>query len=158
MSIISSNRGKPLGTGMIYPAGSICDPEIADLLSAYKRDIAGAYSSLSSDEIPMKIPLGCHIASTKIDGEQWFIYKCMEQTVLLSPNGKAILDIPLLHELNEVLHDWTGILAGELYATVDSGRPSVFSLKILVKKGRMGSLKTPSSLRHLFKNRRKLSV
>ena len=50
--------------------------------------------------------------------------------VLLSPNGKAIAgnDVHLMKEADRVLQGWTGVLAGELYATVDAGRPRVFDL------------------------------
>ena len=69
-------------------------------------------------------------ASTKVDGEQWFLYKDGDGAVLLSPNGKAIAgnDVHVMKEADRLLHGWTGILAGELYATVGAGRPRVFDL------------------------------
>jgi len=123
-------RGMPLGSGLMYPAGSVRDSELAALLTLYKRDVAGAYTSVAPDAIATTIPNGKHIASAKIDGEQWFLCKDGDGSVLLSPNGKAIVgnDLHVMKEANCVFHSWTGIVAGELYATVDAGRPRVFDL------------------------------
>jgi hypothetical protein len=114
----------------MYPTGSVRDTELASLLTLYKRDVAGAYTTVSADAITPTIPTGDHVASTKIDGEQWFLYKDDDCTVLLSPNGKAITgnDVHVMNEADRLLQGWTGILAGELYATVDAGRPRVFDL------------------------------
>ena len=70
------------------------------------------------------------MVSTKIDGEHWFLYKDTDGTVLLSPNGKAITGdhVHVIGEADRVLKDWTGILAGELYATVEKGHSRVFDL------------------------------
>ncbi|MCL5104998.1 MAG: hypothetical protein M1133_12910, partial [Armatimonadetes bacterium] len=130
MSILISGRGMPLGSGRIHPAGSIRDAELAALLTLYKRDVAGAYAGMAPDSVAATIPTGSHIASTKIDGEQWFLCKDGNGVVLISPNGKAIVgnDVHVMKEADRVLAGWTGILAGELYATVDAGRPRVFDL------------------------------
>ncbi|MHB9038957.1 MAG: ATP-dependent DNA ligase, partial [Armatimonadota bacterium] len=128
MNELISGRGRPLGSGMMYPSGTVRDSELAALLTLYKSNVAGAYIGVSPDSITATIPAGHHVVSTKIDGEQWFLYKDNERTVLFSPNGKAIAGehIPVLEKANTLLADWTGILAGELYATVDAGRPRVF--------------------------------
>ena len=89
---------------------------------------SGAYASVAPDAIVATIPAGLHIASTKIDGKQWFLCKSDDGAVLVSPNGKAITDIPIIKEADRVLTDWTGILAGELYAAVATGRPRFFDL------------------------------
>jgi len=123
-----NGKSSPLGSGLMYPPGSVRDAELAALLASYKRNVAGAYTTVSPDTIAATIPAGDHIASTKIDGEQWFLCKDDESAVLLSPNGKAITDIPIIKEADRVLMGWTGILAGELYAAVDAGRPRVFDL------------------------------
>ncbi|MHB9038539.1 MAG: AAA family ATPase [Armatimonadota bacterium] len=130
MSELISGRARPLGTGLMYPAGSVRDSELAALLTLYKSNVAGAYASVSPDSIAATIPTGNHIASAKIDGEQWFLHKDNECTVLLSPNGKAIAGnhLYVMKETNRLLQNWTGILAGELYATVDADRPRVFDL------------------------------
>ncbi|MHB9036970.1 MAG: AAA family ATPase [Armatimonadota bacterium] len=130
MSELISGRGRPLGSGMMYPAGSVRDSEISTLLTLYKSNVAGAYASVSPDSIAATIPAGSHIASTKTDGEQWFLHKYNDCTVLLSPNGKVIAGnhVHVMKEANRQLRDWTGILAGELYAAIDAGRPRVFDL------------------------------
>ncbi|MHB1000857.1 MAG: AAA family ATPase [Armatimonadota bacterium] len=125
---LSSHKSKPLGTGRIYPAGSLRDPVLAEILASYKENVAGSYISVSPDAISSSIPEGLHIASTKIDGEQWFLCKDAEDAVLVSPGGKVITGIPITEDAKNVLSDWTGILAGELYADVDTGRLSVYDL------------------------------
>ncbi len=51
MSTAFMGRGRPLGTGMTYPAGSVRDPELASLLASYKRNVAGTYTSVAPDAI-----------------------------------------------------------------------------------------------------------
>ena len=86
------------------------------------------HSSVAPDAIASIIPDGRHMASTKIDGEQWFLCSNDDGTVLISPNGKAITGVPVTEEADRILSGWNGVLAGELYATVDTGRPRVFDL------------------------------
>ena len=128
MSTLIAARSTPLGTGLIYPAGSVRDPELAALLASHKRDVAGAYTSVAPEAITSTIPAGRHVASTKIDGEQWFLCKNGHGALLVSPNGKVITGVPLTEEADQVLAGWTGVLAGELYATAVTGRPRVFDL------------------------------
>lgn len=128
MSHAVSGRGMALGAGRMYPAGSIRDTELAAVLASYKRDVAGAYTSVSPDDIASIIPAGHQVASTKIDGEQWFLCKNSECSFLVSPNGKVITGAPVTEEADRILSRWVGVLAGELYATVGAGRPRVFDL------------------------------
>ncbi|MCL5104111.1 MAG: hypothetical protein M1133_08350 [Armatimonadetes bacterium] len=130
MSIALNGRSMPLGLGRMHSAGSVRDMQLAALLTLYKRDVAGTYTGVSPETIATTVPTGDHVASTKIDGEQWFLYKGGDGAVLLSPNGKAIAgnDVHVMKEANRLLQGWTGLLAGELYATVDTGRPRVFDL------------------------------
>ena len=103
----------------------------ADLLPrlvAYKRNVAGAYRSLSANRIEQEFPHGPCVVSEKIDGETWFLQSDGERCVLLSPFVKRFVDIPLTDEAEKTLRGWRGLLAGELYAAVDSGRPRVFDL------------------------------
>ena len=128
MNISPTGRDRPLGTGRMYAAGSVRDSELATILASYKRDVAGAYTSISPDAIDTSIPSGRHIASTKIDGEQWFLCKSNSGTLLVSPNCKVITGIPITEEVDRILSGWSGVLAGELYAAVDTGHPRVFDL------------------------------
>jgi len=125
---LNTTRGKPLGTGRMYPAGSLADRRLLDILASYKRNVAGAYSSVSPDAVSTVFPSGYHIVSTKVDGEQWFLCKDEDDTNLVSPNGKIITGVPVTDEAKTILSDWSGILAGELYSAVDTGRPRVYDL------------------------------
>ncbi len=128
MSIVVAGRGRPLGSGMIYPADSLRDPELAAVLASYKQNVAGAYTSMAPDSIASTVPAGTHTVSTKVDGEQWFLCKDADGALLVSPNGKVIAGVPVTEEADSVLSGWNGVLAGELYATVDTGRTRVFDL------------------------------
>ncbi|MHB1462513.1 MAG: AAA family ATPase [Armatimonadota bacterium] len=128
MNGVTNRQGAPLGTGRIYPAGSLRDAEMAALLASYKNNVAGAYTSVPPDAIATTIPAGPHVASTKIDGEQWFLCRSETGSYLVSPGGKIITGVSITEEANRVLSGWNGVIAGELYATVDTGMPSVFSL------------------------------
>ncbi len=101
---------------------------IQAMLTAYKRNVAGSYHSCPPDEILTTLPSGSCIVSEKIDGETWFLHADGERCVLLSPFGKRLEDFPLTDEAMRTFDGWRGVLAGELYAAVDSGRPRVFDL------------------------------
>jgi len=135
MKIIGEGRCSPLGQGRFYPAGSVGDPKIAEIVSSYKRDIAGAYTSVSCDAIHQSIPIGKHTVSTKVDGEQWFLLKDSDGCYLVSPNGKVITGIEATEESEGLLQGWTGLFAGELYAAVGTGRPRVYDLHSLFGGG-----------------------
>jgi AAA+ superfamily predicted ATPase len=98
------------------------------MISAYKRNVAGAYRSCPQGEMLSTFPRGPCIVSEKIDGETWFLHADGERCVLLSPFGKRLEDIPLTEEALQTLNGWRGVLAGELYAAVDTGRSHVFAL------------------------------
>jgi len=101
---------------------------IQTMIAAYKRNVAGSYRSLAPDWIAKELPPGPFVVSEKIDGEIWFLQSDGEHCVLLSPFGKRLENIPLTEEAHNTLKGWCGILAGELYTTVDSGHPRVFDL------------------------------
>ncbi len=85
-------------------------------------------TSLAPDRIEAELLFGSCIVAKKIDGETWFLHADGERCILLSPFGKTLTDIPLTDDAERILHGWRGLLAGELYAAVDSGRPRVFDL------------------------------
>ena len=60
--------GQSLGRGRMHQAGSVRDADLATLVCAYKKSVAGAYISVSPDAIAAAVPSGKHILSTKIDG------------------------------------------------------------------------------------------
>ncbi len=110
---------------------------IQTMIAAYKRNVAGAYRSLAPDRIEAELSPGPSTVSEKIDGETWFLHADGECCILLSPFGKKLENIPLTTEAQKVLNGWCGLLAGELYAAVDSGRPRVFDLHAAL--GRKGN-------------------
>ncbi len=110
---------------------------IQTMIAAYKRNVAGAYRSLAPDRIEAELSPGPSTVSEKIDGETWFLHADGERCILLSPFGKKLENIPLTTEAQKVLNGWRGLLAGELYAAVDSGRPRVFDLHATL--GRKGN-------------------
>ena len=115
---------------------------IQTMIAAYKRNVAGVYRSLSPDRIEAELPPGPSIVSEKIDGETWFLHADGERCILLSPFGKKLEDLSLTIEAQKLLNGWQGLVAGELYAAVDSGRPRVFDLHAT-----MGSKGNPDCLR-----------
>lgn len=127
-ALVDSSLWQPLGTGRMAPAGSVADPALRGRLSAYKRNVAGAYRSLPPDEIAAALPPGPCVVSEKIDGETWFFHNDEDGATLLSPVGKAIAGVPLTDEAATLLSGWSGLLAGELYAAREQGRPRVFDL------------------------------
>lgn len=121
-------RWQPLGEGRQAPAGSLRDPGLAALLTGYKGDVARRYQPLPPDRIEQSLPPGRIMISPKIDGETWFLHKDACGAKLLSPTGRIIERTSLTTDANYLLGDWQGLMAGELYAAVDSGRPHVFDL------------------------------
>jgi len=126
--IVDESRMTPLGSGWMAPAGSLTDSNLARRLAVYKRTVAGNYRSVAPDDLARSIPTGTHIVSEKVDGETWFLRGEHGKAALLSPSGKVILDVPLLEEAEELLSGISLLAAGELYATVDHGRPHVHDL------------------------------
>ena len=68
MSIMLSGRSRPLGSGSMYPAGSVLDIQLAAMFASYKRNVAGAYTSVS--QVHRRNNPRWEHRSTKIDGEQ----------------------------------------------------------------------------------------
>ena len=126
--IVEESRWQPLGSGQFAPAGSIADAPLAARLAAYKRNIAGSYRGVAPNDIATALPPGPYTVSEKVDGETWFLHCDDQRATLLSPSGKAITGIPVTEEAQRTCEDWTGLLAGELYADSSNGRARVFDL------------------------------
>ncbi|HJK90704.1 MAG TPA: hypothetical protein RMH26_08170, partial [Polyangiaceae bacterium LLY-WYZ-15_(1-7)] len=131
MSLFDLSQASPLGEGQLAPAGSIADPELAKLVSGYKRTIASRYRSLAPDEIDV-LPKGGLWVSPKIDGEIWFLVVDGDEVGLVAPNGKVIVgDLPVLKEAKKLAVPRARgrlVLAGELFALRKGGRPRVGDL------------------------------
>ena len=126
--IVEGSRWQPFGQGRMAPAGSILDPDLAARISAYKRNVAGAYHGIAPYGIATALPPGPYTVSEKVDGETWFLHCNAESATLLSPSGKAVTGIPVTEEAERICGSRTGLLAGELYAESTNGRPRVFDL------------------------------
>ena len=126
--IVDESKMTPLGAGWMAPPGSLTDFNLTRRLSAYKRTVAGNYRSVAPDDMVKSIPFGEHIVSEKVDGETWFLRVEHGEAALLSPSWKVIVGIPLLDEAKKHLGEHSILAAGELYATVERGRPRVHDL------------------------------
>jgi AAA+ superfamily predicted ATPase len=126
--LVDPYRWQALGDGYFASAGSVVDTAVAARVAAYKRDVAGAYRSIPPGDLETTLSPGPCVVSEKVDGETWFLHRADGTTTLVSPAGKAITAIPLTHEADALLAGWSGLLAGELYAVRDGGRPRVFDL------------------------------
>jgi len=119
---------QPLGTGRQSPVGALTDARLAARLAAYKHDVAGAYHSLALDDVARVVQARPCLVSSKIDGMTAFLLKRGEQAVVLTPRGQVLADLPLTQEAASTLGTWEGLLAGELYAEADTGRPTIYGL------------------------------
>jgi AAA+ superfamily predicted ATPase len=133
--LVDPYRWQALGDGYLAPAGSVTDPAIVARVAAYKRDVAGAYRSVSPGAVETTLPPGPCTVSEKVDGETWFLHRADGTTILVSPTGKAITAVAVTNEADTVLAGWSGLLAGELYAACDGGRPRVFDLHTAIGGG-----------------------
>ncbi|MHB1191252.1 MAG: hypothetical protein ACYC08_10485 [Armatimonadota bacterium] len=106
MKIIGEDRHRPLGKGRFYPAGSVGEPRVGEIVSSYKREIAGTYAGVPPEAIHQSIPPGRHMVSTKVDGEQWFLAKDDDGAYLISPSGKVITGIEATEEAESALRGW----------------------------------------------------
>ncbi len=114
-------RALLLENGEVLPALGIMAKTYETLQGkSYRRDEVVA---CDADGTPGRL-----IVSPKIDGETWFLHKDEHGTRLLSPTGRIIERINLTIEADLLLGEWQGLMAGELYATVERGRPHVFDL------------------------------
>jgi len=105
------------------------DATLLDLLTRYKRRIAGAYRALTPDEIPTLV--GAHTASRKIDGELWFLVTDAKRPMLVNPAGRTLTEsLPVLDQARTLP---AGLLiAGELHADAGSDRERVGDLSALL--------------------------
>lgn len=131
MSFYRTDGARALGKGLLAPAGSIIDAELAARVAGYKRTIAGRYKAISPSEVKY-LPRGPILVSPKIDGQFWCLVADGDELVLVAPNGKVISgDVPLINEAKKTLlpriHGRV-IMAGELFALRKGGRPRVGDL------------------------------
>ncbi len=129
----------PLGGGEITGLGSVDDAQLARLIGSYRRTVAGRYRGLRSEEITAEIPQANLHVSPKIDGQLWYLI-CEESDLwLASPTGRTIRGgLPLLKEAKKTLPSRCKgrvIIAGELFAVADEGRPRCGHLAMVLGAG-----------------------
>ena len=130
MSAFNDKKGRPLGEGILCPAGSIQDKELSGNLRRYKARVAGSYRALLPEEMETELSAGKFWVSPKLDGELWFLVLGAGPPWLASPQGKVISgNIPLLEEASAAKAEGPIVVAGELFAAFKSGRPRVGDLK-----------------------------
>lgn len=121
----SLDNARTVGQGYHAPPGSLTDPELATAISRYKRGVASRYTALVPEEVGSKLPPGPYQVSPKIDGEQWCLVLDDGDAFFANPNGRVLAgDIPVLAEARTLASRAVGttVIAGELYASRDSGR------------------------------------
>ena len=122
MSAFDDKKGRPLGEGILCPAGSIQDRELSGNLRRYKARVAGSYRALLPEEMETELSAGKFWVSPKVDGELWFLVLGDGPPWLASPQGKVISGkIPLLEEASASKAEGPTIVAGELFAAIKSG-------------------------------------
>ncbi len=127
MSKYTLQGARTVGKGHHAPPGSLTDPALADAISRYKRGVASRYDALLPDELDelRKVPGGGYFVSPKIDGEQWCLVLDEGEAFFANPNGRVLAgDIPILVEAKKLAKRAVGttVVAGELFATRESGR------------------------------------
>lgn len=130
--LYTTENAKPLGNGLLSPAGSLREPELLKRVAGYKRVIAGRYSAISPAEIS-SLPASSLLVSPKVDGHFWCLLAEEGEVILVSPNGKVISgDIPLLAEARKTVGKRAQgrvLCAGELFALRKNGRPRPTDVK-----------------------------
>lgn len=126
MSKYTLQGARTVGKGHHAPPGSVTDPELATAISRYKRGVASRYDALLPEEVDERmIKDSGYYVSPKIDGEQWCLVIDGDDVFFANPNGRVLAgDIPVLAEARKLAKRAVGItvVAGELYATRESGR------------------------------------
>lgn len=126
MSKYTLQGARTVGQGHHAPPGSVTDPELATAISRYKRGVASRYDALLPEEVDERmIKDSGYYVSPKIDGEQWCLVIDGDDVFFANPNGRVLAgDIPVLAEARALAKRAVGItvVAGELYATRESGR------------------------------------
>jgi len=128
MTTTLATRWQPLGSGRQTPAGALRDARLSERIAAYKRDVAGAYRNLPPDDLGTVLLSGPCWISPKIDGMTAYLYRRDGVTVVLTPTGQVLADLPLTIEADQVLGEWAGLLSGELYAVAEQGRATIYGL------------------------------
>ncbi len=105
--------------------------QIIEQAKIYKRKVAGAYVSITKDDIFSKIIGEKVYVTTKIDGEFNLLHFDGTKTILVNAHGKIKDDFTFLSEITTVLNkaNYTSLtLACELHLNVKDKRTRVFEV------------------------------
>lgn len=128
--------GNPFGEGIAN--ASLQDSDLLDVLSSYKRRVAGNYRAVLPDDIGT-LPSDGLLVSNKIDGELWFLIAMQGEVFLANPRGRVIAGkLPIFKGVAK-LSDHT-IIVGELHVQVDHGRCRVGDLSALIAEGKQADI------------------
>lgn len=128
MAEMLQQRGRPLGGGRIFEARELLSSSLLARLVSYKQNIARSYATVRPENIARDLPRERLFVSTKIDGEQWFLHKNGHGSLLISPSGKALAEVPVTEAADAILGEWSGLIAGELHAEPEAGRARLCDL------------------------------
>jgi hypothetical protein len=105
------------------------DPTLLDLLTRYKRRVAGSYRALTPEEIPTVT--GQLAVTRKLDGELWFLGRGADGPFLVNPGGRNLTaGFPVLEQAQRLPQGV--LLAGELHVDAGEGRERVGDLSALL--------------------------
>ena len=126
--LFTTEGARQVGPGLLSPAGSLRDVELAKRIAGYKRAVAGRYVAIAPNEID-SLPLGSLLVSPKIDGQFWCLIVEAGDAILVAPNGKVLSgELPFLAEARRTVASRAQgrtLCAGELFALRKEGRPRV---------------------------------
>ncbi|MFO0746395.1 MAG: hypothetical protein U1F43_12075 [Myxococcota bacterium] len=126
---IFTQKTEGYGSGRLGRPGALELSDVQKALVDYKAKVAKRYRIAPPEELDRYLPDGRLLISPKIDGELWFAVKRQGEVALCAPNGRVLLGIPVVQELERQLARAPDcILAGELFVASRSPgvRPRVF--------------------------------
>lgn len=142
MALQIFGTASPLGSGSIVSRG-LADSELLEQLRAYKRRVAGVYRAITAESLDEAVASGPALVSPKLDGELWYLVIDADSVALVSPIGHVIQgDVPVLAAALPLRASVAGrtVIAGELFATVASGRPRAGDVARAMGGGRAAAI------------------
>lgn len=120
---------EPYASGRLGRVGALALEDVQQALLDYKQKVAKRYRIAPPEDLERALPDGRLLISPKIDGELWFCVKRQGEVALCAPNGRVLLGVPVVAELERHLARAPDcVLAGELFVASRSPgvRPRVF--------------------------------
>ena len=110
------------GATHVQPIGTFTDVTTLRAIDNYRNTLALRYFALDPAEISSRLR-GEALVSAKFDGELWFLTIQEGTATLVAPNGRLILDSPVLDAAPTDIGQ--AIIAGELVTAVEGRRSRV---------------------------------